>query len=1579
MGWPLSQDYNEAVQSPRTSFADPELREGQAAANALGIPMPRSGNFADVYELCCPGGARWAVKCFTREVPGLRERYALISDHLRAAKLPFTVDFHYLEQGVRIQGRWYPVLKMQWVEGFTLNEFVRDSLDKPATLEALLQIWVRMARRLRDARIAHADLQHGNVLLVPGSKAESLALKLIDYDGMWVPALADKRSGEVGHPAYQHPRRLRDGTYSAEVDRFPLLAVAAALRCLQAGGRALWDKYDTGDNLLFREADFKAPEQSPLFGDLRQFDDVRVRGLAVQLMRAALKPLEATPLLEEVMAEPAAKSDATPVRSPATPRPAEVPREVRGAPAPPEVISPSSPVTPALRPAVAETESLRRSSASGRVKSKRWLWVSASVAAAALLVITAATALTLLRGSNSSEEGSRRAAADPDVDRKLLEETSGKELNKDEGKRPPKKPHETGNRIPSQEPSHKPWEETLTGSRTLQLPLVMPSVALSQDGRRLVAVGSSPSPAYSFDLDNPNAPPVPQGDNLTRMVAFTPDGQTYASLRNEMINRRIDPEVQSIRFFRADTGQEQRWFAAGGNISQFALFPDGTRMVSCGLERAICLWDIKLGKKLARWPSPSDVWHVDVRTGNDLVAAACNDGKVLLYSADTGMPFRTLEGHNGQVTFVTFSQDGKYLLSCGAADRTIRLWDVSSGQEVRVFRGHRNTVRCAAFSPDERRILSVSEDRTARLWDTVSGKLLDAFPMLRDESPVQIMFSRSGRFLIASHMTKVIIQPLPPAPLLVDTPLDLKPLTTEEVKPPPATVKKPDDPPKKPDEAPKKPAKPWEQTTFLYRKHELPNGVRRISLSPDGRRLLAVGEPSPVHLLDLDSPVTSRRDFGADRQFAVAFAPDGQKFFVAGSDKVIRLCNAENGEELKRFEGHQKEVYHLAVFPDGKRLVSCGPDNAVFLWDVETGKLLSRWDVGCVVHAVAVRPSGDRVLAACDDGRVRLFDVANEKLLRAFEGHAGRVQFVTFSPDGKYAASCGDDRTVRVWDIDSGGELRLLKGHGDTVWSVDFSPDGRRILSAGGDRTVRLWETESGKLVHTFGFHNGRVMQVLFARGGQHAISGGSEDKSVVLLPLPRVPLLLDQPLVLKPLTPDGDRPPPATVKKPDDPPKKADETPKKPEKPKEETPTAKAAPPDSDARAKALKQIREVYKKEFATADTHARAVREVKENRKREYANAAFDDQKDFANKLFKAGLASRENAAERYVLLREAAQRAGELGLMSLADHAVDELAKDFDINAREMKLKVAVTAGRSLLTLEGTVGLLEDAQPLYDELFKANDFDGARELVAAQASAAKALGYAPLANAVQDRHKRADALKREHDRTRDAEAALAKNPDEPKANRDVGRFLCLYRGDWDAGLRALAKGGDEPLCALARKDLAGAGSADHQVALGEAWAGFTEVKGELPRLYLQRRAGHWFRQAVPRLEGERKAKYENLVAEADRAAGSDEKPITLFSFLEGKWVIQYSDKNTREYTIQADGTVEGTLSNLPGFKLTGKLSVTGNALLLDLNNMNKERFELLTLKGNDLLRVAQWANGAVYPAGRPTLTGEGFKKK
>src|SRR5262245_44432121 len=119
MAWPKATDYNEAIQNPRVSFRDPELKAAHAVLNPLGLPMPRSGNFADVYELRCPTTNRsWAVKCFTREVPELEQRYAAISLHLQMARLPFAVEFKFLSDGICIRGVWFPVVKMRWIEGF---------------------------------------------------------------------------------------------------------------------------------------------------------------------------------------------------------------------------------------------------------------------------------------------------------------------------------------------------------------------------------------------------------------------------------------------------------------------------------------------------------------------------------------------------------------------------------------------------------------------------------------------------------------------------------------------------------------------------------------------------------------------------------------------------------------------------------------------------------------------------------------------------------------------------------------------------------------------------------------------------------------------------------------------------------------------------------------------------------------------------------------------------------------------------------------------------------------------------------------------------------------------------------------------------------------------------------------------------------------------------------------------------------------------------------------------------------------------------------------------------------------------
>ncbi|HEY1189625.1 MAG TPA: SUMF1/EgtB/PvdO family nonheme iron enzyme [Gemmata sp.] len=300
MSWPFSHEFNEAIQNPKVTFADPDLRGGEPVLSATGLPLPRSGNFADVYQMRGADGREWAVKCFTRPVRGLAERYARISEALERANLPFSIEFKFLPEGIRVGGGWHPVVKMEWVEGLLLNQVVREATNKPQTLIALGQVWAKLSQRLREAGVAHADIQHGNVLLAPGARAGAYGLKLIDYDGMWVPALASAPSAESGHPSFQHPARAATQTYSPDLDRFPLLVVATALRGLIVVGETLWDKYDNGDNLLFTESDFKHPKKSKLIRELWQTGDPGMHALVGRLAVACAAPFSQTPWLDEI-------------------------------------------------------------------------------------------------------------------------------------------------------------------------------------------------------------------------------------------------------------------------------------------------------------------------------------------------------------------------------------------------------------------------------------------------------------------------------------------------------------------------------------------------------------------------------------------------------------------------------------------------------------------------------------------------------------------------------------------------------------------------------------------------------------------------------------------------------------------------------------------------------------------------------------------------------------------------------------------------------------------------------------------------------------------------------------------------------------------------------------------------------------------------------------------------------------------------------------------------------------------------------------------------------------------------------
>jgi len=201
-----------------------------------------------------------------------------------------------MSEGIRVGGAWYPILKMKWIEGESLISFVEKNLHSPAILRNLATSWIRLLADMQRAKIAHGDLQHGNVLVVGGE------LKLVDYDGMYVPALEGCRALEAGHRNYQHPERneLDFGLY---LDNFSAWLVYVSLIALSFRP-SLWQQLKSGDEcLLFRKQDLITPDQSEAFRLLRTLPDENVRDIVERVEEFLwLPPSRIPPITEDLLA-----------------------------------------------------------------------------------------------------------------------------------------------------------------------------------------------------------------------------------------------------------------------------------------------------------------------------------------------------------------------------------------------------------------------------------------------------------------------------------------------------------------------------------------------------------------------------------------------------------------------------------------------------------------------------------------------------------------------------------------------------------------------------------------------------------------------------------------------------------------------------------------------------------------------------------------------------------------------------------------------------------------------------------------------------------------------------------------------------------------------------------------------------------------------------------------------------------------------------------------------------------------------------------------------------------------------------
>ena len=255
MQYPLISEYIEAIRLAADNFD--KLSHLQPVLDGNGTPMMSSGNFAVVFKMYDPQAHKdVAVKCFLKEQEGRAESYQLIAQELAYTSSSFLTPFRYLDKELFVESQStndeeFPVVLMDWVEGETLDRYIQSHLADPNALRLLAFQFSRLASWLLSQPFAHGDLKPDNILVRSDG-----TLTLVDYDGMFVPAMEGTAARELGSPDFRHPLRTAE-RFNEHIDDFPLAVILLSLKALSLSP-SLWNTYGASDRLLFSAADYRA-------------------------------------------------------------------------------------------------------------------------------------------------------------------------------------------------------------------------------------------------------------------------------------------------------------------------------------------------------------------------------------------------------------------------------------------------------------------------------------------------------------------------------------------------------------------------------------------------------------------------------------------------------------------------------------------------------------------------------------------------------------------------------------------------------------------------------------------------------------------------------------------------------------------------------------------------------------------------------------------------------------------------------------------------------------------------------------------------------------------------------------------------------------------------------------------------------------------------------------------------------------------------------------------------------------------------------------------------------------------------
>ncbi len=554
-----------------------------------------------------------------------------------------------------------------------------------------------------------------------------------------------------------------------------------------------------------------------------------------------------------------------------------------------------------------------------------------------------------------------------------------------------------------------------------------------------------------------------------------------------------------------------------GGITDVAFSPDNTQLVTGSDDGIALLWDLtdwtadpviithlnialsvagdkRGGERASQLPpgylaefidgaiygvafTPNGEYIITAGGTPPWINAKANDYTVEIWQADDPtLPPISLTGHEGYITDVTISPDGRWLITA-SWDNTSRVWDMRDLDDPPiVLHGHEDFLTAVAIDPDSQLMVTGSADHSTRIWDL---DILHTAPRIfhPDGAAVRtIAVTSDDRWLAAAEESGLIHL--------------------------------------------------WDLNNSDNAQREIQAhnaAIEALAISPDDKWLISSDASGLVYLWEMETLKGTQLYFDTPAAQllghegiveSLAVSGNGRWLVTGSYDSTARLWDLDNPQAQPIvLRGHEKAIFDVTISADNRWLATASEDGTMRLWDLNNPGVDQRILTGhaAAVTAVTISPDNQWLVSGSQDGTARIWDLSDLTAgPRVLSGHIDGILAIEISSNSQWVATAGLDNTLRLWNLtDSSVPPFILRGH--TAWITDLavSENGRWIVSASYDGTARLWDLDNPDVgAVALSGHKGEILTVVITSDSEWLITAGG-DGTVRLWSL-RVNVLMD-------------------------------------------------------------------------------------------------------------------------------------------------------------------------------------------------------------------------------------------------------------------------------------------------------------------------------------------------------------------------------------------------------------------------------------------------------------------------------------